>query len=100
MTRLTHFLIALVLSIGTVAPAQAGGTITDQRYYGGKYGSASTAARGSALLVNCPREYREMYRGDLYCRKPEYQLLTYRHPACPKDVWGMYRGDLYCLGRR
>jgi hypothetical protein len=70
--------------------------ITDQSYQAGKY----SGAHSTTLLANCPREYREMYRGDLYCRKPEYAVLARRDAACPDHVWGLYRGNLYCFGRR
>ncbi|WP_227268909.1 hypothetical protein [Roseobacter weihaiensis] len=54
---------------------------------------------GVSALANCPQELRGMYRGDLYCRNPTYQLLGQRHPLCPPGFFGMYRGSLYCFGR-
>ena len=99
MKRFFCHLTAAALCLATAIPAVADqnrGAISDQKYQGGKY----SAAQRAHLLANCPREYRGIYRGDLYCRKPEYQVLAYRHPSCPKDVWGMYRGDLYCFGRK
>lgn len=88
----------LCLSMGFAAQADGSrAEISDQSYKAGKY---SGGARQSALLANCPREYLEMYRGDLYCRAPERQVLAYRHRDCPEDVWGLYRGNLYCFGRR
>lgn len=90
---------AAILCLSTAVPAIADGSpgqISNQKYHGGKYSGGQQAH----VLANCPREYRGMYRGDLYCRKPEYQVLAYRHQPCPEDVWGMYRGDLYCVGRK
>jgi hypothetical protein len=99
MKKLPPLFIAAALCVGTAGLANADASraqISDQRYHGAKY---SAGYRGH-VLANCPREYREIYRGDLYCRKPEYQVIAPRHPACPPDVWGMYRGNLYCVGRR
>ncbi len=98
MTRIAKSISAAALICVTALAAQADnsrGAISDQRYHAGKYSGGH-----NVVLANCPREYREMYRGDLYCRQPEFQMLAYRHPACPKDFWGLYRGNLYCFGRR
>lgn len=99
MRRVSSLCTVVALCLATAAPVLADqnrGVISDQRYQGGKY----SAAQRAHFLNNCPREFRGMYRGDLYCRKPEYQVIAQRHPACPKNIWGMYRGDLYCFGRR
>lgn len=99
MRALKTLAVASVLGLGMASVSLAGGNssaITDQSYQSGKH----VAAGAGSLLGNCPREYREIYRGNLYCRNPEYQVLAQRHPSCPKDVWGMYRGNLYCFGRR
>lgn len=99
MKRVKKLMAAAGLVLCTAAPAladQSKAQVSDQRYHGGKY----TSGNAAHVLSNCPREFREMYRGDLYCRNPEYQVLASRHPACPKDAWGMYRGNLYCFGRR
>ncbi len=100
MRRIATFCTTALLCAATALPALAdqsrGVAISDQRYQGGKY----SAQQRAHVLANCPREYRDIYRGDLYCRKPEFRVLAQRHPACPSDVWGMYRGDLYCFGRR
>jgi hypothetical protein len=98
MNCIAKLISAAALVCATAIAAQADnsrGTITDQRYHSGKYSGGQ-----HVVLANCPREYREMYRGDLYCRKPERQVLAYRHAACPKEIWGLYRGNMYCFGRR
>ena len=99
MKKLVTTALAASVFVSSVLAAQADqnrAAITDQSYKAGKY----SGAQSSALLANCPREYRDIYRGDLYCRKPEYAVLARRDAACPDHVWGMYRGDLYCFGRR
>ena len=88
--------IALCLSTGVAAYAGGlgSGAITDQNYKAGKYSG------NAAVMQNCPREFRTMYRGDLYCRSPEYQVFAPRHPLCPPHFNGMYRGNLYCVSGR
>ncbi len=61
---------------------------------------AAASSRPVVLRTDCPREFRGIYRGVLYCRQPEYQLLAVRRAECPENVTGFYRGDLFCFGRR
>jgi hypothetical protein len=89
--------VCLVSAVDLQASESRAG-ISDQRYHAGKY--ISGEAGSLVVLSNCPREYRDIYRGSLYCRKPAYEVLAHRDRACPKNVWGMYRGSLYCFGRR
>lgn len=92
-TILSVAALAATVPLATVASAGNPG-ISNQSYSAGKYSS------NALVLANCPREYRGMYRGDLYCRQPAYQVLAPRHRLCPDRFRGMYRGDLYCVGRR
>ena len=99
MRQSLRLFAAVAVCLMSPLAAQAGddrSQITDQSYQSGKY----SAVTDQSALANCPPEMRGMYRGDLYCRTPTYQVIAQRHPSCPKDVWGMYRGDLYCFGRR
>ena len=89
---------AVALCLTTATAVFAGGhssaAITDQSYKGGKYSG------NAAVMNNCPPEYRGMYRGDLYCRAPQYQVIAPRHHLCPEGFTGMYRGNLYCVSGR
>ncbi|MGD9293471.1 MAG: hypothetical protein PVI41_01195 [Roseobacter sp.] len=100
MPRISTFLCAVTMSaISTFAsPAGAGNPgISDQSYSGGKYSGGRSITTNA--LANCPREFRGIYRGSLYCRTPAYQVIAPRHRLCPEGFKGMYRGDLYCTGR-
>lgn len=94
-------LVAAAAICATAAFATSAGAgnpgISDQSYSAGKYGGTRSASVNA--LANCPREYRGMYRGDLYCRQPAYPVIAPRNRLCPEGYRGMYRGDLYCNGR-
>lgn len=92
MKLLHTFAVAAAVSLVSASSVLAGG-ITDQTYKAGKYSGGSS----SDLLANCPREYKEMYRGDLYCRQPEYQVIAPRSAHCPEHASVLYRGNLYCV---
>lgn len=98
MKRILSFGVAVALCLTTATAAFADGPtssgITDQSYKGGKYSG------NAAVMNNCPREYRGMYRGNLYCRSPQYQVIAPRHHLCPEGFKGMYRGNLYCVSGR
>lgn len=74
--------------------------ITDQSYKAGKY--SATASHVSKWLAtnDCPREFRGMYRGNLYCRQPEYQVIAPRNAHCPEHASVLYRGNLHCVSGR
>ncbi len=86
--------MCLTTAVAAQADGHSGGKITDQSYKAGKYSGSST------VMNNCPPEYREIYRGDLYCRNPEYQVIAPRSHLCPDHMTGMYRGNLYCVAGR
>lgn len=90
---------AAICAISATA-AQAADTraaVSSQSFQSGKVTRGHSV--GVSALESCPRELRGMYRGDLYCRNPTYQLLGQRHSLCPRGFSGMYRGSLYCFGR-
>ena len=95
MKLLNTIAAAAAVSVATASMALAGGGVTDQTYKAGKYSGSS-----SHVMNNCPREYREMYRGDLYCRQPEYQVTAPRSAHCPEHASVLYRGNLYCVSGR
>ncbi|MEE4187577.1 MAG: hypothetical protein V2I76_03915 [Roseobacter sp.] len=98
MKKLLSLAAATALCLTAVAAHADGpsrGAVTDQRYQAGQH----SAARAT-VLNSCPREFREMYRGDLYCRSPERQVIAPRHRACPDGVSGLYRGNITCVSGR
>ncbi|MFK7764873.1 MAG: hypothetical protein AB8B62_16540 [Roseobacter sp.] len=100
MRSTTRFMAAcaLCISAGTAAYAEQGAANSAQNDQGAGFGTS--ASHHVVLLSNCPREFREIYRGALYCRQPEQRVFTVRDARCPENVSGLYRGDLYCFGRR
>lgn len=89
-----------IAPLAAVADGHTSGGITDQSYKGGKYSGGGASSSTVAVINDCPREFREMYRGSLYCRQPEYQVIAPRNAQCPDYASFMFRGDLYCPSGR
>lgn len=100
MRSATRFTAACVVFFSASGAAYAEQSTTNSGQSTQNTAFGTSASHQVVLLSNCPREFREIYRGDLYCRQPEQQVLTVRDRRCPENVSGFYRGDLYCFGRR